>query len=197
MVQEFMNLSNNNLCNHRIFVISGQSGAGKTSIVQNIIEKNNIFYRCISSTTREKRINEVDGIDYNFISTKEFQDLEKKGEFLEFSEIYGNKYGVHKKQIQIAYEKNKYPIVVINGNGYITMKKMYPKSTIGIFILVPSKEFLYQRLKLRGENVSNIEHRMNCADDDLSYSNVYEHNVINDDFQTAVNEVEKIMLTAI
>lgn len=176
-----------------IYVVSGPSGVGKTSIVLEALKNRNDIVQVISHTTRKIRNNEIDGVHYNFISLEEFISKEKQGDFVESAEVLGNKYGVSKTYIEKTIQ-DKHAILVINWRGYIKIKKMFPNNTIGIFISPPSIDELKKRIIGRStDSKTEIEKRLQMAQEDLKYAKIYDFEIINNDLSKAVNQFNNII----
>jgi len=137
--------------NGSILVISGPSGSGKTSLARVVCEElGDKAYFSISSTTRQIREGEKDGVDYFFLTKEEFiKDIEE-GYFLEWAEVHGNFYGTSKRQIDAALKKGQIVFLDIDVQGYELVKKAYPHITTGVFVTTPNQEVLKQRLLKRG-----------------------------------------------
>lgn len=178
----------------KLIVISAPSGTGKTSIIQEILKlnKDKIIFS-ISATTRKKRLNEIDGVDYYFLSREEFEEKIKKDEFLEWEEIYGNYYGTPKSEIERAKRENKHIIFELDVNGSLKLKKLYPEATT-IFIAPPSIEEIEKRLRKRNtETPESFDKRIQRAKMELEKASLFDAQVINDTLQKAIQEVNQII----
>lgn len=176
----------------KIIVLSAPSGAGKTTICKKLMERHPEIELSISATTRAQRPGEVDGKDYYFLTKEEFMDKVKRGEFLEFENVHGNWYGTLKTELQKGEEEGKVLLFDIDVNGALNIKRMYPDAIL-IFIMPPSVETLKERLRNRkSEPESVIEKRIERLPYELEQSNKFDHIVINDDLERAVQEVEEI-----
>ena len=177
-----------------LFVVSAPSGAGKTSLLKQLIAELGNVQTAISHTTREKRKAEVDGVDYHFVSQNEFELLIKQDEFHEFATVFGNSYGTSKSSITEQINQGIDVILEIDWQGARQIKEQIPKSR-SIFILPPSKSALESRLKDRGQDDDLvISQRMSEAISEMSHYNEYDYLVINDDFSVAVSEIKAIIL---
>jgi guanylate kinase len=176
-----------------LFVVSAPSGAGKTSLLKQLIGEMELVQTSISHTTRVKRDAEVDGVDYHFVEIKGFKQLMASQAFYEHAEVFGNYYGTSKSSIADQLAKGIDVILEIDWQGARQIKQQLPDSR-SIFILPPSKSELESRLKGRGQdNDEVIAGRMNAAIDEMSHYNEYDYLVINDDFSKAVAEIKTII----
>lgn len=176
-----------------IFVVSGPSGVGKTSIVNELLSVRNNIAQVVSYTTREIRSNEVDGIHYHFINNEQFEDLYKKGDFLESAEIFNHKYGVSKSSIENVLQ-NKHAMLVISWSGFLALKKAFKKRVIGIFISPPSMQILRERIERRStDSADEINRRLKMADEDMRHRNLYDYDIVNEDIQSSVFQIAKIL----
>lgn len=176
-----------------LFVVSAPSGAGKTSLLKQLISQLASVQTSISHTTRRKREAEVDGVDYHFVSIEKFKQLVESNAFYEHAEVFGNYYGTSKSSIAEQLAKGIDVILEIDWQGARQIREQLPESH-SIFILPPSKTELESRLKGRGQdNDEIINGRMNAAIDEMSHYNEYDYLVINDDFSEAVEEIRAII----
>ena len=176
-----------------LFVVSAPSGAGKTSLLKQLIDELGAVQTAISHTTRKKREAEVDGVDYHFVDAEQFQCLINDGAFYEYATVFGNSYGTSKASIAEQIEKGIDVILEIDWQGARQIKEHLPKSR-SIFILPPSKDALEARLKGRGQDDAEvINRRMSEAITEMSHYEEYDYLVINDDFSVAVAELKAII----
>ena len=179
-----------------IFIFSSPSGAGKTTLVDLFSKKEN-FTISISHTTRNPRSNEVEGKDYYFVSQEKFETMIKQNEFLEFARVFNNLYGTTKTPVFQNLENGKNVLFDIDWQGAKQLKDSSFKNIVSIFIIPPSKDAIYKRLKSRaitsGDNEKAIENRMNKYETEMRHKNDYDHVVINDKLETCVDELEKII----
>ena len=176
-----------------LFVVSAPSGAGKTSLLKQLINELAAVQTSISHTTRAKREGEINGVDYHFVEINSFKELVESGAFYENAEVFGNFYGTSKSSIADQLAKGIDVILEIDWQGARQIKQQLPES-LSIFILPPSKSELESRLKGRGQdNDDVIKARMNAAIDEMSHYNEYDYLVINDDFTDAVSEIKSII----
>jgi len=179
--------------NGNLYIISAPSGAGKTSLLKALVSKISNFSTAISSTTREIRSGETDGVDYHFVSIEKFLSMVQAGEFLEHAEVFGNFYGTSEKSVRKALEEGQDLVLEIDWQGAQQVRKQLPDA-IGIFILPPSRETLAERLKGRAQDdEAVIEKRMAAAIEEISHYNEYDYLVINDVFEEALMDLENII----
>jgi len=173
-----------------IVILSSPSGAGKTTLVKKI-SANNKFHTSISHTTRKPRSSELNGEDYFFISSDEFEKLIKEDKFLEYANVFNNYYGSSKDIVINNLKKGNNVIFDIDWQGtqQIKQKKLNYK-IFTIFILPPSKEELYQRLLNRETNDKKIvQERMKQFKEDILHWNEYDYVAINDDIEKCYNQI--------
>ena len=177
-----------------MIVFSSPSGAGKTTLVK-LISRNRNYITSVSHTTRSPRKNEDNGIDYFFVSIKQFERLINDNEFLEYAKVFGNYYGTSKKNIINKLEDGKNIVFDIDWQGteQIIEKKLNYK-LITIFILPPSKQVLYDRLSNRDmKDKLIVEERMRQFDKDILHWKNYDYVVINDDLNNCYNKIVEIL----
>jgi guanylate kinase len=177
-----------------LYVVSAPSGAGKTSLVKAMLEKDSGILVSVSHTTREMRPGEVDGVDYNFVVMDEFNKMIEASAFLEFAEVFTNKYGTSQLWVQEQLDNGKDVILEIDWQGAQQIRRLMPEC-LSIFIVPPSKEALRERLNNRGQDSEEvIEHRMSEAVSEMSHYGEYDYLVVNDDFDTALNDLHSIFV---
>ena len=181
----------------KVVIVSGPSGVGKSTICKEIVMRLDYVFLSVSVTTRPKSETEIDGEDYWFISDKEFQERIDKGLLLEYAEVFGNLYGTPKDKVEEALQADKVVILEIDVQGAAKAKVVYPDAVM-IFILAPSEKDLAERLNHRGREAGEIaEERLNGASAEIAAAwQYYEHMVINEDLQQAVNECVQIIENA-
>jgi guanylate kinase len=177
-----------------LFVISGPSGVGKNSVVNEILKKAPSISRIITCTTRKIRGSEQHGVDYLFLGKGDFLSEIGKGNLIEFSEVYGNYYGVTFSSIDEKVSNGKDAILVVNYDGFLKIKKIIKENVYGIYILPPSIEDLEARIKSRGEDSpEEIAKRLSLAQQDMEKAKFYDFCFKNSDIiATAENILETI-----
>jgi guanylate kinase len=177
----------------QLFVVSAPSGAGKTSLVNALLEHDPQLVISVSYTTRAPREGEVNGRHYHFIDQQTFEALREAGEFLEWAEVFGNLYGTHGRTTRDVLASGKDVILEIDWQGARQVRESFP-GCHGIFILPPSLETLRARLGHRGQDSEDvIEGRMAKARAEISHCGEFEHVVVNDDFEQALAELRTII----
>lgn len=178
----------------KLIVISAPSGTGKTSVIKEILKKNSdklIF--SVSATTREKRANEIDGVDYYFLSEEEFKKKIENDEFIEWERIYDYYYGTPKSEIERATKENKHILFELDVNGSLKLKKLYPEAHL-IFIVPPSIEELENRLMKRNtETPETFRKRIERAKMELEMAKFFDYKVTNYELDKAIEEVNNII----
>lgn len=179
----------------KIIIIAAPSGSGKTTIVRNIISKYDVFGFSVSCTTRPSRINETHGSDYYFISEAEFLKRIDSEDFLEWENVYqGLYYGTLKSEIERIHNAGKWPLLDIDVEGAVNLKEKYTDSVISIFIKPPSIQELENRLIKRGtDSEEAIQKRMRKAEYEMGFSSKFDHVVVNEDLERAIQEVVAIL----
>jgi guanylate kinase len=176
-----------------LVVFSGPSGAGKDTILLEVLSKEKSLQKSVSLTTREKRDDEKDGVDYYFTTLKDFKDKLDNGEILEYAQYGQNFYGTPKAPVDKWLSEGKTVILKIEVQGAAKIKEMYP-DCVSIFLLPPSIEELEKRLRSRSTDTEeDILRRMTIAEDEFRRSVNYDYIVINRKIDTAVNDVLSII----
>ena len=179
------------------FVVCGPSGAGKNSVIERVMEVLPGLSYSVSFTTRPRRSDEVDGRDYHFITDKQFTDLVENDEVVEHVTYLGHKYGTSRAQIKKVFAEGKDVILNIDVNG---AKKLIDRglndfSVVYVFLTPSSLEILGTRLHERGtETEKQMQARLAVAAEEMKSMPLFEYLVINDDLDTAVNELRSIVV---
>lgn len=175
-----------------LFVMSGPSGTGKGTICK-VLEQEKGIFLSVSSTTREIRVGEKDGITYNYTTRDNFRKMIDEGKMLEWATYDGNYYGTPKTTVESMINEGKNVILEIDVQGAFKVKEIFPE-TVMIFVLPPSMEELKKRLIERGrEGEDSIQNRMEVARGELELAARYNYVVVNDSLETCVNEVREII----
>ena len=173
----------------KLIVISAPSGTGKTTLVKRLLKRESNMTASVSFTTRTKRENEIEGIDYYFIDESKFKQMIEMDEFLEYATVFGNYYGTQRKVVSNNLQKGMNVILEIDWQGAQQIKKNMPDCVM-IFLIPPSKDVLLARLKNRGtDSDKEIENRFNQAVLDLNESTVFDHVLVNDQIDEAADNV--------
>ncbi len=176
-----------------LYTVSAPSGAGKTSLVSALIESTPSIAVSVSHTTRRMRPGEVDGVNYHFVSQEQFISMLNENAFLEHANVYGNFYGTSKDALNETLTNGQDVILEIDWQGAQQVRRLLT-DTIAIFILPPSRETLRARLTDRGQDDSSvIDARMEAAKKEISHYVESDFLVINDDFDTALDELKTII----
>lgn len=176
-----------------LFIIMAPSGAGKTSLVNALVDQNQQLRVSVSHTTRTARPGEIDGEDYHFVSNKDFMAMLERGDFLESALVYGNHYGTSQAWVNDQLEAGINVILEIDWQGAEQIRKLNPE-VCSIFILPPSLQSLQQRLQERAQDdADTIARRMRQARDEISHVAEADFIVVNDDFDTALDDIRAII----
>ena len=177
-----------------VLVISSPSGAGKTTICKNIIEKVDNVSLSVSVTTRKKRKGEIEGKDYFFKTNEEFIQMMSNNQFIESAKVFGNFYGTLKAEVLQKIEDGIDVLVDIDWQGTRQIEKHMPEDIVKIFILPPSiKELEYRLGNRASENKEDFNKRMSEARKEISHYNEYDFVIINEEIDIAVNLVKSIL----
>ena len=175
-------------------ILSSPSGVGKTTITKKLQQKYQNLKISISYTTRPPRSNEIDGVDYNFISKKKFEELINKRNFYEYAKIFENYYGTLKKNVDETIKKNDI-IFDIDWQGTKQLTSFRNLNIIKIYLITNSKSELKKRLLKRDQNTKEeVEKRFNSFDEDIKHWNDYDYILINKNLEVCFKQVEQIIL---
>ncbi|RNL59529.1 guanylate kinase [Zhongshania marina] len=176
-----------------LYTISAPSGAGKTSLVAELLKRTPRLEVSVSHTTRPMRPGEVDGVNYHFVSHAEFEKMLESSAFLEHAQVFDNFYGTSQQWVESQLAAGEDVILEIDWQGAQQVRRLMP-NTVAIFIMPPSKEALNERLTGRGQDDSAvIQRRMDAAVAEMSHYVESDFVVINDDFDTALADLEAIV----
>ncbi|PCJ29901.1 MAG: guanylate kinase [Gammaproteobacteria bacterium] len=176
-----------------LFIVAAPSGAGKTSLVNALVDTKKGVVLSVSHTTRAAREGEVDGQDYFFVSQEQFSVMRDAGDFLESATVFDNSYGTSSEAVLSLLKSGKDVILEIDWQGAEQVRRNFPDST-GIFILPPSKQALEQRLRGRGQdNDETISRRMKDAESEMSHYIEFDYLIVNDDFDVALEDLASII----
>jgi guanylate kinase len=177
----------------RLFVIAAPSGAGKTTLVKALTTRNPELRFSISYTTRPKRRNEADGVDYLFVDKSKFDELRTAGALLESAEVFDNFYGTSREQVNEHLENGHHVILEIDWQGAQQVREAMPEC-VTVFILPPSREELERRLRTRGTDSDEvIQRRLGDSLSDMSHWNEFDYVIFNDDLDKAVADLEAVL----
>ena len=176
-----------------LFIISAPSGAGKTSLVAQILARMDNIQASISHTTRAARSGETDTVNYHFVSQQTFQSMVADSAFLEHAEVFGNFYGTSRQWVQETLNAGTDVILEIDWQGAEQVRQQFAQSK-SIFILPPSKQALRERLNGRGQDdIEVINKRIAAATEEMSHYIEADYLVINDDFDLALEQLKGII----
>ena len=182
----------------KMFIFTAPSGAGKTTIVRHLLKQYDFLGFSISATTREKRAHEVDGKDYYFLSKEEFDKRVKNDEFVEWEEVYEDRYGTLKSEVERVWALNKHVVFDIEVKGATNIKKLYGDRCKAIFIKPPSLKILIERLTNRNtESESSLRKRIARVKREMTYQNSFDAVLVNDLLEVALKEAEFFIETFI
>jgi guanylate kinase len=176
-----------------VFIISAPSGSGKSTLVHRLLASDPGLLFSISYTTRPPRLAETDGIDYKFISRKDFEDRLARGEFLEYAEVFGHYYGTNRETFESAIHQGKDLVLDIDVQGARQLKVAIPEA-ISIFVLPPSRDILEQRLRSRSQDTEEvIQRRLRGAAEEVRNYTQYDYVLINREIQEASARLASIV----
>ena len=179
-----------------MLILSSPSGGGKTTLTKKIQQKFQNFNISISHTTRKPRPNEVEGIDYFFLSHQEFENKIRSKEFYEYAKIFDNFYGTSRNSVSEILKNNNNVLFDIDWQGTQQLSKFEELKLTKIFLLPPGKKELESRLKLRNQdNKDTISKRLKSYDNDIHHWSDYNYIIINDNLENCFLQIEKIILS--
>ena len=175
-----------------LFIVSAPSGAGKTTLVKALLERDPGLSLSVSCTTRRPRAGERDGVHYHFMDEAPFRQCISTGDFLEHAEVFGNLYGTREADVRASLAAGQDLILEIDWQGARQVRERFP-SAVGVFVLPPSISELERRLRARGtDSDRTIQGRMAQAREEMSHFDEYDYLVINQDFDAALDALAAI-----
>lgn len=179
----------------KLIILTAPSGAGKTTIVQHLLNTMPELAFSISATTRERRPNEVEGKDYYYIGVGDFKKLIAEDAFAEWQEVYPDQfYGTLHREMDRIWAEGKHIVFDIDVKGAVNLKNAYPDRSLAIFVKPPSKEVLFERLRRRKtENEESLRKRLAKAEEELTFENKFDHILVNDILEDALDEAQTVV----
>ena len=176
-----------------LFIVTAPSGAGKTTLVSGLLERDPLVRLSVSYTTRAPRTGEVNGQHYHFIDVQGFRALRDKGEFLEWAEVHSNYYGTPKRWLEEQIRAGRDILLEIDWQGAQQVRKVFPKA-VGVFILPPSVEELERRLRGRGTDSEDvIARRVLGARGEMRHVAEFDYVIINEDLPAALEDLVAVV----
>lgn len=177
-----------------LIIVSAPSGAGKTTLVSQVLNRDTRIKPSVSFTSRTPREGEENGVHYNFVSADEFRAMIARGDLLEWAEVHGNLYGTSRRLVERLRSEGSDVILTIDVQGAEQARALFPDA-VGVFILPPSYQTLLDRLDMRGANgAEDLQLRLRNALDELAQYQNFDYLIINDDLQQATSELAAIIL---
>ncbi|MDZ5696294.1 MULTISPECIES: guanylate kinase [Phyllobacteriaceae] len=177
-----------------MLVLSSPSGAGKSTIARNLLEKDKEFALSVSVTTRPRRASEIEGVHYHFKTQREFEMLRDSDELLEWAEVHGNLYGTPRKPVEEAIAAGRDMLFDIDWQGAAQLREKMRGDIVSVFVLPPTIRELLARLKRRAEDPDNvIETRLKNARQEIEQWRDYDYVIVNDDLTRAFKAVQAIV----
>lgn len=177
----------------RFIVLAAPSGAGKTSLVRELLSRVDNLKFSVSYTTRPRRREETDGKDYMFVSPEKFEQMVDEDAFLEHAEVFGHRYGTSREHVDALLAEGRTVVLEIDWQGARQIRVAVPEAKT-VFILPPSMDVLEQRLRGRGtDSPETIERRLREAADDVAHWDEFDYALINDDLEGAADELAAIV----
>ncbi|MEL7530129.1 MAG: guanylate kinase [Bacteroidota bacterium] len=179
----------------KVFIVSAPSGAGKSTLVKAMLAQFEDFVFSISATTRSPRAYETEGVHYYFLALADFLQRQEEGAFVESEEVYpGRWYGTLRSEVDRILAEGKMPIFDVDVEGGLNIKNQYGDQAVAFFIQPPRPEILLERLQNRGsDDKEEIAKRYAKAKHELSYAPRFDHIIVNDDLQVAIDEMAEII----
>lgn len=179
---------------NKLLLFCGPSGSGKTTIVHSLLAADPRLKFSVSATTRNRRSNEVDGKDYHFITVDEFKRRIANDEFVEWEEVYTNGYyGTLKSEIESIWAEGKIPVFDVDVEGGLKIKSIFGEKLFAVFVRPPSIEELHKRLHARNsETPESFKARIAKSEHELTYADRFDHIIINDSLEQALEEAHRM-----
>jgi len=178
-------------------VIAAPSGAGKSTIIRAVLEREAALFLSVSVTTRAPRRGEAEGVHYYYRSAEEFARMAGEGELLEHATVFGRGYGTPRAPVEAALAAGRDVALDVDWQGFRQVKAALPGDTVGVFILPPSLDALEARLRGRGsDDATEIERRMRAAREEISHWSEFDHVVVNDRLDACVDTVRAVLIAA-
>jgi guanylate kinase len=180
---------------YKLVLFCGPSGSGKTTIVQHLLKKFPMMRFSISATTRDKRSSEVEGVDYYFLTPQQFREKIDNNEFLEWEEVYKDRYyGTLKTEVQRILDNDQVALFDVDVEGGLNIKKQYGRQLLDVFVMPPSVDELHKRLVARAtESEESLIKRLGKAESELKYAYKFNTVIVNTVLNDAFNEAEKLV----
>ncbi len=181
----------------RLIIFSAPSGAGKTTLVKELLMEEFGLEFSISACSRQPRSNELEGEDYYFMKVDEFKQKIENEEFLEWEEVYENQfYGTLKSEVDRIWAKGKDVIFDVDVIGGLNIKKEYGDKALAVFVMPPNEEALKERLELRGsETEQTLKTRLDKARSEMQLAEQFDEQIVNDDLQDAIDEAKALVFS--
>jgi guanylate kinase len=194
MTQGEISISRRGVC----LVLCAPSGGGKGAITEGLLAREPELHRSVSVTTRAPRPGEVDGVHYHFITEDTFSAAERNGELLEWARVLRGHhgYGTPRAPVEAALAAGEDMVFDIDWQGFRQLRERLPGDVVGVFILPPGLDVLERRLRARGDDAAEISRRMRTAREEISHWREFDHVVVNDRLDRAVEEVACILRAA-
>ncbi|MBT0963088.1 guanylate kinase [Denitromonas iodatirespirans] len=179
-----------------LFIVTAPSGAGKTTLVKGLLERDDAVHLSISYTTRAPRAGEADGREYHFVDVARFRELRDRGEFLEWAEVHGNYYATSRVWLQAQIEAGRDMLLEIDWQGAQQVRKAFP-GAVGVFILPPSTDELERRLRGRGTDSEDvIGRRLLAARGEMRHVAEFDYVIINNELPAALDDLVAVVRAA-
>lgn len=177
----------------KLLVISGLSAAGKGTIAKELVKRFDNYVLSISATTREKRRNEQDGVDYFYVSKDKFNEMIENGDLLEYAQYVNNFYGTPKKYVEEMLDKGKNVILEIEMQGALKVKEVYDEAVLVFFLPKDAKTQRERLINRQRETKEQIEERIKQAVIDAHYAKYYDYILVNENLDDSINDMQKIV----